>query len=192
MTFVSISMFDAIFVCPVISFTISGSPDQLPPLPPSPWPPLSSFPPSTQSQWYYCTCHSGVSLWLNRGKLLRPQTNSSEGKLLFYIIGYQLFIVYNAVPFVMGNMFFYCVIISSNSSERPLGRWIGMVKTAVPFFFNKLCAFLNLKIIAILDKSKHFFEFREQDRIHLFWQIDFLRNRAGTGVRQMGCLGQKT
>lgn len=73
------------------------------------------------------------------------------------------------MPFVMGNMFSYCVIISSNSLEQPLGRWIGLVKTAVPFFlFNNLCAFLNLKIIAILDKRKLSFEFKEKDRIHLF------------------------
>lgn len=95
----------------------------------------------------------GVSLWLNRVKLLRPQTNSSEGKLLFYIIAYQLFIVYNVMPFVMGNMFFYCVVILSKSSEQPLGRWIGPVQTAVLFFFfyfkQAVCIFC-----AVLGSSK--------------------------------------
>lgn len=36
------------------------------------------------------------------------------------------------------------------------------------FFKNKLYAFLNLKIIAILDKRKLFFEFKEKDKILLF------------------------
>lgn len=99
-------------------------------------------------------------------KLLRPQINSSEGKLLFYIIVYQLFIVYNAMPFVMANMFFYCVVISSNSSEQPLGRWIGLVQIAVPS--NKLCVFLNLEITALSDKRKLFFEFKETGTRHLF------------------------
>lgn len=179
-------MFHTAFACPVFSFAKSGSPVQLPsPLTWSLSPHHPPFSPSAWSQCYYSTCHFGVSLWLNRVKLLRPQTNSSAGRLLFHIIAYQLFIVYNAMSFVMGNMFFYCVVISSKSSERPLGRWMGLVQTAVLFFFflNKLCAFLNLKFIGVLDKAKLAFEFKEKDRIHLVWQIDFLRNRAGTGVK---------
>lgn len=126
-----------------------------------------SFSPSAPSQWSYYTCHFRVSLGINRVKLLRPQTNSSEGKLLFYIIAYQLFIVYNVMPFVMDNMFFYCVVISPKSSEPPLGRWIGLAQTATAIFFNKLCAFLNLKIFAMLDKREVVFEFKEKNRIHL-------------------------
>ena len=59
------------------------------------------------------------------------------------------------------------------------------------FFKNKLYAFLNLKIIAILDKRKLFFEFKEKDKILLFWLIHFLRNRAEIKVRQMWYLGHQ-
>ena len=69
----------------------------------------------------------------------------------------------------MGNMFFYCAVISSNSSQQALWRWIGLVQTPMPFFKNKLYAFFKLKIIAILDKRKLFFEFKEKDKILLFW-----------------------
>lgn len=68
----------------------------------------------------------------------------------------------------MGNMFFYCTVISSNSSQQALWRWIGLVQTPMPFLKNKLYSFLNLKIIAILDKRKLFFEFKEKDKILLF------------------------
>lgn len=119
-------MFHTIFVCSLLSFVETGGPNQHPSL----CMPLGPYKPfSTQSQWYYYnTCYAGSGYDSNRVRLLRLQTNSSEGKLLFHIIAYQLFIVYNAVLFVMGNMFLYCAVISYNSSEQPLKRWIGLVQ----------------------------------------------------------------
>lgn len=74
------------------------------------------------------------------------------------------------MPFVMDNMLFCCVIMPSNSSEQTWGDGLAWCKQqyAFFFFFNKLCTFLNLQIMAILDKRKLFFEIKEKDRIHLF------------------------